>query len=379
MVFVAAAGSVVIGAGIYSMLRPRSIFRSESGPTGVVSSHRVRTVAGVLAVIPLALQVVGYGTRLLYRPEYLLASDTGNPVIIASQTLALPAAAVLGWLTQVSLSRAGKLVSLVVLTLYAVILFSLATRAFALLPLMVAFGVLAAGPGSRKRQAVLFGAAITSVGLLQLPLVLRASTSHGLVPYLHELAGGLTFLDLSGLMSNVLVAFQLTGHVAFVVPPLSTEALLISLDPRPSSLVGWYALQPDLRVNVYTPYNGLGELANQGWGVTVAFFVVVGIYLGHLDSQVKRLMSQGHGLTGLLLFALACLFVLMTLQYNLRSGVRILYYVIALEIVVGLLRRIGERRALARQSRIESVLRRVDRREPVGTINAPKGSVRDEF
>ena len=343
LVFTIAATSAASGALAYAVARPNGWLRvNRFAIKPVTGSARIRTVVAVLSLGPLALEVIRHGTGLLVRDAYLVGY-IGDPVIVAASTLALPAVAVLGWLSQASYTPAGKIASWVGIVLYATVLFALATRAFALLPVMAALGMIAARPGEFQFRAALFAAAIGSVLLLELPLSLRGGASHGLIPYLAFVAQGNVAFDLSP-FSNVLSSFQLTGRVAFGVPPLPFSDLLISLDPRPGQLVGWYDIEPLLRLNVFTPYNALGELANYGWLVLVVFFFCTGVYLGHIDRSVRRLIAAGQALPALLLFGLACLFTITTLQYNLRSNVRILYYMVALDVAIVALRWLGTRR-----------------------------------
>ncbi len=348
LVFVTAAGATVVGALLYSIARPPQTPQSELLPAGTLGSHRVRMIAAIFSITPLGLEVAAHGAGLLYRTEYIPFSDAGNPIVAAAHTLALPAIAVLGWLTQVSVTRIGKFLSYSMLVLYSLVLFALGTRTLALLPVMAALGMLAARPNSARTRAIMLFATVAGVLLLQVPLALRTSPYHGLLPYFQTLSHGIGTFNAPAVASNVLFAFQLTGQVAFVAPPLSLDTLWISLDPRPGASVGWYDIAPDLRINFYTPYNALGELANHGWLALAAFFVVVGAYFGHLSGQVKRLLSLGQGLAGLILFGLACLFIVLTLQYNLRSSVRILYYTLAFELAISLVRVIA-RYAMARR------------------------------
>jgi hypothetical protein len=342
LLLVMAAGATVLGAGLYSLVRPLQTPQPDPLRTTIASSQKVRVTAGILSLIPFALAVLGQGAGLLYRDDYIPPQTLGNPILIAAQTLALPAVAVLGWLIQNSRSAFSRSLGLGALALYAGMLFSLATRGLALMPLALALGMMAAAPMKRRMALILFAAGIASVLLLPVPLALRWSPHHGLVPYAQVIAQGIVSIDLTSLASNVLFAYQLTGQVAFVVSRLDLSTLLVSLDPRPSGLTVWYTVEPTLRVNLYTPYNALGTLANYGWPVMVAFFLIVGAYLGHLDARVKRLLSQGQGLAALLLFGLACLFIVTTLQYDLRSCVRILYYAAGLEVAITMFTRVAQ-------------------------------------
>jgi hypothetical protein len=339
-VLVIAAAAAQGGAWLYSLINRTTRKGLKSQPTAQAPSHMVIVAAGVAGTIPLGLQVAAFGPGLLFRLDYLGGRDAGEPIVVAAQTLALPAIAVLGWLTQVSATRVGKVVAALVLSGYVLTLFSLGTRAFALIPLMAALGIIAGRPNSKRMVAMLAAAGLASVLLLQVPLTLRASATHGLLPYINTLAQT-SAIDLTSSASNVLFAYQLTGQVAFSSAPLSFGTLLVSLDPRPGATTDWYNIAPLLRVNDYTPFNAIGELGNYGWPVLAGFFVLVGAYFGRLEWRLRELLESGQGLAALLLFALACLFVVLTFEYNLRSCVRILYYIIAADIAVALVDRVA--------------------------------------
>jgi len=61
--------------------------------------------------------------------------------------------------------------------------------------------------------------------------------------------------------------------------------------------------------------------------------LVIGLYFAHLESLIRRLASSGRFLLALLFFSFPALFVLLTMQYNLRSCVRLIYYSIVFETV----------------------------------------------
>jgi hypothetical protein len=243
--------------------------------------------------------------------------------------LAIPAVVTLGWLGKSAETTRGKVLSYAGILIYVVLLFSLATRALSLVPVLVAIGIVAADPSSKKSHVFLLAAAIASILLLQTPLALRGSSDHGFIPYLATLfdqpppSSG---LEVAG--SNILFSYALTGVVAFQAHPIGWSWALVSIDPRPGQFTDWYTIQPLLRVNAATPDNTLGELASLGLGPVFGFFLVVGALFGYLDRRIRRLLSDGNTFAALLLFALAALFVLETLQYNLRNSSRFIYYLI---------------------------------------------------
>jgi hypothetical protein len=335
LVLITAAGATALGACLYSFLRPVRAFAPADAVREIVPMRIAILAAALASVVPLLLQIAAFGPGLVYRHLYLGDRSAGDPLVVAAQVLALPSIALLGWLYQVSPTRQGKRFALFVVGIYAITLFSLGTRTLALLPPMLILGMIAARPESPRLRVFLVLAAAASLPILQIPLTVRGNTSHGLVPYLGVLSHGISF-DLTSVASNVLFAFQLTGYVAFSAPHLDVHSLLISLDPRSGAASGWYGIEPQLRINIYTPYNALGELGNYGWLALVGFYTSLGVYLCHLENHVRRLLFRGQGLFALPLFALACLFLALTLEYNLRSCVRILYYLFALELAIPL-------------------------------------------
>jgi hypothetical protein len=337
VVFLVAAGSAATGACLQSVLRPRT-----QGTTVVLPPSRpsraIRSATAVLSVLPLLAIIAAYQGGLIYRTQYIPLT-AGNPVAIAASTLSLPGIAMLGWLTQVAQTKFGKLLAWLILVLYAASLLSRATREFALMPSLTVLGILAANPTRRDRTALVAAAAAVCLVLLQVPLTLRSLPIHGLLPYLAALPHAFGSLDFARSMSNVLFSFQLVGYVAVAAPPLDLSNLLVSLDPRHGTLAGWYDLNTTLRVNGHTPYSAIGELANYGWLELVAYMFLVGLYFAHLDWRIRSLISDGQAVLGLLIFGLACLFVVLTLQYNLRSATRVIYYLLMLDASIFLLAR----------------------------------------
>jgi hypothetical protein len=339
LIFMVGAGAALVGALVFALLtKPLPVPSTAIG--GIPASWR--KPAALFAMAPAVLTILLYRDALLERPVYLLA-DLGSPLSIAAQVLAIPAVITLGWLAKTSRTARAKVLTWAGILTYTALLFSMGTRAFSLIPVLVALGMLAADPSSKwLRVAVLF-AALASIVLLQTPLALRGSSEHGLIPYITRLFDGSPGAPgLDSAVSNILFSYALTGAVAYHAPPIAWSWFLISIDPRPGQFTDWYAIEPLLRVNAFTPDNALGELANHGLWMIVGSFLVVGAFFAYLDGRIRQLLSTGPALGGLLLFALAGFFVLETLQYNLRSSSRIIYYLIAADLglrVIGWTRR----------------------------------------
>jgi hypothetical protein len=109
---------------------------------------------------------------------------------------------------------------------------------------------------------------------------------------------------------------------------IPSEAFWTSLSPMPGQLAGWVEIKDSLRVNRYTPFNALGEIATQGW-LTIA---IVGAAVGLLLALATRVSSNLRGAyqlaASLLLLAITIRFSLSLLQYNLRTSARHIWYLL---------------------------------------------------
>ena len=297
-------------------------------------------VLGV-AALPLLATVLVQGPDLVRRSTYLIgeAGSAGGIVSMLGLAGAVGCGLVLG------AERGARLLLPITLAAgYLVLFFALGSRRLALLPLLMAVGAHVARP-SRATRIGLAAAVVAALVLLPIPLYVRGIGAHGLLPYAEALPGILEQNDiLRGAADNLLISFPLVGATAYQVAPLPLEYFFLQVNPLPGSMIGWYDISDSLRINLYTPYAGAGELANYGWGVVVGFWFVVGAFLGTLDHRIGVLLDAGSRGVALVLTALPLVFTILMLQYNLRSGVRMLIYSAA---VLLALRAVDALRALA--------------------------------
>jgi hypothetical protein len=130
---------------------------------------------------------------------------------------------------------------------------------------------------------------------------------------------------------NLLIGYGVIGRTAFDIPPINQADFLVSVNPLPGGLSGWYQIADDHRLNLFTPMAALGELGNLGWPSVIGYCGTVGFVLAYLDLRVRGLMERGRQLHGLLLLALTVLFTVLSTGYNLRTATRMLYYALALD------------------------------------------------
>ena len=137
---------------------------------------------------------------------------------------------------------------------------------------------------------------------------------------------------------NVLSTFGLSGDVAFLEPSIPLSHLWPSVRPLPGSVAGWHAIEPSHRLDAFSPYSTIGELGNYGLPILAVYFSVAGALLALLDSRARELIAGGQQLHGLALTALGLLFPVLSLQYQLRTDTRVLYFGLVLLGVSALLR-----------------------------------------
>lgn len=230
----------------------------------------------------------------------------------------LPVAFVLAIFAVLSKRRSG----LPLATLTTVLVFSSGSRTLAILPIL--YLVARMGSGKQRKTAPVFVAAGLSWLGLAASIKLRELPTHGLFPYLEG-------LNWSLLRDGSLAAF---GNLVFAVPlagwvkengKVERSDLLTAVNPAPSGFTDWADSSRGLRYHPYIPYNGIGELAAQSWITLAVFFVL----FGALCAWVAQFSKSLSGATGVVLLAFPVFPAALLLQYNLRSGVRLLYLFVA--------------------------------------------------
>ena len=345
VLFLSAAVFLLLGASCY--LGITGVRRATLGSAPITTlplSATSGTILLLAALVPTVLIVVGasHGVQtLLHRPSYIEGRTDIGPIFSLGEALALAAVTISGYIRSTARSWITRIGSVSVTVLYAAIFFSLASRSIALVPLAFAFGVYAAKPASRGSRLTIVVALGLSLSLLALPLYLRNSSDHGLFPYLQTLAGNdpkAAPVQWDTLPLNVLSTFGLSGDVAFLEPSIPLSHLWPSVSPLPGSVAGWHAIEPSHRLDAFSPYSTIGELGNYGLPILAVYFSVAGALLALLDSRARELIAGGQQLHGLALTALGLLFPVLSLQYQLRTDTRVLYFGLVLLGVSALLR-----------------------------------------
>lgn len=340
--FLAAAAATSVGGCLVFAGRPSD----NLARIDLSVARRLRLTPGPLllaGIVPLLLLLVGKGNAITYSRTYLynagptIAVSVGNSLSIAS--IFLLAIAIFAF--------HGGARALAVLSLagWGVVLFATATRQLALIPgaLVLAAAIAPRPQPVRLRIRWILAAGSSTLVLLNLALKLRGGTpgGYGLSPFLAQVTrdpGAYFVPDLSAIFGNLLFAVPLAGFVAAYAYPITGHQLGTSLTPLLGGMTDWSIVSKQLRFNIYTPFNAIGELANGGVWLLLVYFAAAGALLAWIDVTSRR----RHGLVAFVgsvgIIGLAALFSLDALQYNLRSTTRVLYYGLALLLVVKLAR-----------------------------------------
>lgn len=351
--FVAAAFAIWVASLAISVLFP---VRHER----FLISTALHLPPGVLlvAMLPLIAKAYGTGFHTVFHAERYL-EHTGPAVAFRlGQALGPVGVLICGYFT---FHRGQPLTiracALILALTYEMMYLATATRSFALwVPLMFAGGLLTGTWSTSRQQIGLVVTTIVAIIALEVPLGLRNLPNHGLSPSIDYLVHqpSLVFGSRNPI-NNFLFGAPLTLYVAHNVGRLPISDVVTSVSPLPSQFNNWSQIAPSLRVNIYTPYSALGEVLNHGW----VFFLALMALFGAGFSMIERIALRRSGLVGglsqIIVFGTAVLFVVESTEYNLRSVARLVYYAFFGVILLAVIQALSQSRALNRKGVSEGV------------------------
>lgn len=315
---------VLVGAAVVLMAsRAPARVRLKSLHTG----QRRSVALLILSLAPLMLIANSLGSTLISRDVYL-AGEGGSNFFALGQQLAIASVAVAG---NVVASKRGfpRLLAWLIALAYVVLFFSLGSRRLALAPLAFALGFVMARPRS-SAKALLLGA-LAAIPLLPLPLYLRGLGRHGLNPYFIALTSyDFASVDWAQTVNNVLIAFPISGITAFASNPIPLRNLLISVNPSPGFLAGWYEISASMALNRWTPFSAIGEGGNYGGVWLAAIWFSIGLLLGWLEIRMASFIRRGQSIIAIAIVGLVSLFAVQAIQYSLRASTRLLVYAVVI-------------------------------------------------
>lgn len=292
------------------------------------SASRLKSLWWVLALVSLAASVYVKGPFLYHAPLYL--TFAAPPALVSLAGSMQP----LGVLATGIVSVRRPVIGLVGLVLWAVVLFSYATRLFAAVVVLYLVGRWMGG--ARVRVLTWLVGGLSALVLLPVPLTCRQLPAHGLFPYWQ---GMTTLLGRPGYASSA--AHTIASNVGFGIPLLvktsqetgiTPNDMLISINPAPTRIAGWDRILESMRIHEFIPYSAMGEWARFGglalFGFTLAWGLIVRLSLVSILKSTSPLK---------VLFLAAALGVslismVLTLQYNTRAVARMLDIIVVIAV-----------------------------------------------
>jgi hypothetical protein len=347
-----AAAKVFLTASISVWLGGLAAGRSQHNSGSRVPAREVlRSIspAGALGtgLLPLMLNVVGFSpSGLIHRANYLTAE--GITACVSFGSLLTPIGLAVLSFTLFDLRRPFSLRAYAALLLgvHIVVLFAVGTRQFCLLPgiLLLAWTQNRATVGGRLPRSLLLATAGATLILIQLPLNLRGDRDGaGLAPFSHTLLTQpeiIFAIHPGAVFGNILFSFPLAGTILVLRGgTLPLHGFFTSINPLPSQFTDWAQVFPTLGLNSSTPFSGLGELAAHGSTFVTAYMFTVALILGLLQRSVATLTPSAATIGSLAVLGVSVIFTFDALQYNLRSGLRPVWYLIVIIAVLNIVAR----------------------------------------
>ena len=328
--FSSAALGLLLGA---AMISNNSSERSEY-PLGIRKINRKPFVW--IALLPLMGLLIGFNPiEFLIRDNHLL--EPNLPLLarlsLALSFIAVPASAIGGRFN----GKAFKSLACLFILTYGVFYFSMSSRALVVIPVSL---IILFWPKSGRLKAIILTIVlpVASYTTLVIPLYLRSLNSNGLLPYISGLMDfRFSVKGASYAFQNFTVAFDLNGLTAYEMIRFPKRDFFVQVSPLLGDASGWYEIANAHRFNFATPTAALGELINYGLGYSVTLLFLIGLLLSLMNKRISTWKLSYRSFGTVILYSGSLYFGVLCLQYNLRSAVRIIYYLVALVFLIDFL------------------------------------------
>ena len=326
-IFCLAALSLLLGAAVISYEA------TEVGLNALRVSNFNSNFIYWVALFPLAGLLIGFNPRdFLLRQNHLL--EPNIPLLarlsLALSLIAVPAVAMAGREN----GKKIKAMPLLLVISYGFCFFAMSSRALVVVP--VSLSILFWPRSKRLKVLVLtLVLPLASYTALVIPLFLRSLNSNGLLPYLSGLSDFRFSLNVAKYaFQNFTVAFDLNGLTAYEFIEFPKADFFIQISPLLGKASGWYEISTAHRFNFATPTAALGELINYGVAYSIALLFVIGLLIGFMSKRISSWKDSYRSFGTVILYSGSLYFGTLCLQYNLRSAVRIIYYLIAVTMLM---------------------------------------------
>lgn len=292
----------------------------------------------LISIFPLIGILIGFTTsQFFYRENHLL--DLQIPLLarFSFTTSLLAVFTIAIWSNAQDAKK--KAYGLFIIGSYGTIYFAMSSRALAIIPFAIAIAIINRFTIGKAIISAILVPFSTFIGLA-IPLYLRSLPEEGLIPYLKSLQF-VAFGQVSTrtVFQNFIVSFDLNGLTAFSISKLPLRDLIIEISPIFGQAAGWYDISRNHRFNSATPFAGLGEIMNYGFIYFLVVFTLIGAVIGGLNFYLSAKIWGLGKISIFILMAGTSYFALLCLQYNFRSAIRVIYYLMAYVIAIGIMSR----------------------------------------
>jgi hypothetical protein len=275
----------------------------------------------------------GHGISHVYFREGYLIGDGGIPVFRSIYTMLLP-------LTMILLPfYRGKLVRIGLLVFVLFLVIGSSSRNMLLVPFCYYFGVVIRTNRVRFYQLILL--VLIIVLLASISMQYRYNTYQGAIPNMLTLLTKGVDLELVTFAINYLISFSyIASSLTIQDYFIDYKALYASITPLPSSYIDVDYMVENQKLNVNAPFTAIGVLAQAGFMTLSLYYFCA----GYIWSRFGGDLINKTKVIGLLVYVLFFLFMMLSVQYNLRSVTRFIYYLFFFWLSISFLRVIFLRR-----------------------------------
>lgn len=280
-----------------------------------------------LIILSSILVILDYGTGIFYRVKYIPYESSYFKLIY--NLLFLGNSFLCGYYF-----RFNKMFFCIIIFLILIFNLSIGTRVASITLIVFFFSYFLSLQKIKKRQ-VLFTVLFVLV-FFGYNLSLRSEAyGHGLIPYI-EITILKPEIILKYTIDNIYYTFVFGFYATIETIKDYNEHhinnLIISLNPLTGGMAEWYLIAKKMRLNIYAPYTGIGELYN--FQFFFFFFVsLVGYFFSYIDLTIKENLLKKKYIQPLILLLFSALFCILMFEYNLRNATRYLYYCLFILII----------------------------------------------
>lgn len=261
------------------------------------------------------LYVLGYGAEaLLYRNGYI------DPAFERSKAVLIIFFVTSPFVTTLIPFIKNNFLKYLIFSICFLIVFSSSSRFIIMLPFLYVVGTYLRC--SKVKIRIVLSCLFLVISSLIFVLQIRYNTSHGLIPNLNALftKGFNEEYLFKGL--NYALSFSLFG-VSYVLKNFSHDsmAFFISLNPLPSQFLNIQYMLDAHEMKKTAPISALAALCLAGYPILISFYFFTGYCFSFILTKMKDITFFYYFVVGLFI-----LFVLFSIQYNLRGLSRFFYY-----------------------------------------------------